>query len=288
MFVSLRKTRECIIGTSYHFLQPSTTEFDSLTRFYIQRINKQTRKKLETLTASLALATSANKKQIAESFIIFANEHNNRQYRYLCCVDVGSRNLAWITYDCEQNVVVQWSKLDIAEKVTVAKYHQRVQTLIHNHLLLPGSSPNDYKVYIERQFFASPSNKIIESLLFAAICNQASELNPRTLGSFRVKELTERRDCLSQKEKDLLKDKTGMTDSQKYTTRKKQAVALVRQFVKENTLPFDKEDTAAVFEGSKKKDDLSDAYVMLKYMLNSIKVVKEWYEDFKSEKREKE
>ncbi|KAI9135844.1 hypothetical protein BKA69DRAFT_371165 [Paraphysoderma sedebokerense] len=95
---------------------------------------------LEPLMKKLGLPKSDSKVRVAETFVAFIAKHVPPTYRFVCCIDVGSRNLAWIIYDIQRNCIVQWKKLDIKEKVTVAAYHSKLSTIVPKEIVLPCTS----------------------------------------------------------------------------------------------------------------------------------------------------
>lgn len=167
-------------------------------------------------------------------------------FRYIVSIDIGTKNLAWVSYDTSSEIIIRWRLVNLesssSDLPTLASSVRNTFNDMTSELVL-----SDTMFVIEKQ---PPSGLTTVAALFHVLAQLSDELNPDVVCSYKIQH--------------------GMDESVVgYRARKKAAVEMVTAWLSEqssSSMPkmlFHRFEDVVQFLRTKKKDDMADCLLQL-------------------------
>ena len=193
--------------------------------------------------------------------------------RYLS-FDIGIKNLAYCLLEVDDSIeyrsikILEWGVMDLAQgqkvkELSLMTIHSRMIEALNDCDFLNSNADIDTAILENQPCLMNPTMKSVQMLLFASLWMRKED-GVIDIGKMAMFSARNKLEAYDGPEIDMAHIKT------KYTRTKKLSVAYTKYMIEESEQSPEMKE---LFENSKKKDDLADAYLQgLTYIKKKVKI----------------
>lgn len=211
-----------------------------------------------------SLSSRQRRSQYIERISHSLSELACRSFRYIISIDVGLKNLAYVTYDCESEFIFKWRLVNLECSGTdLPELSRSVRKAFAE--MIDQLPINQVFFVIEKQ----PRRGLIPiAAQFHALAYASEELTTAVMTAFKASQIPD-----------------AVPRSTKYMDRKKDAVRMVSDWLDGDikSLPrrlFLSFEDVISFHQLQKKDDMADCLLQLLAFVQFIEQRKKWIKNF--------